>query len=214
MNISYQKVIDWFKGNLKTLVILELVCLLIATAYFLTAPRIYEANFSIGLPKVPAVTSGNPNASKVRLLISPQEFIRPTQDPMAYSDEFIKGCMGEDTNANRKKLINALQLGVKQQGDVIAFTLRLEGNERSAACANLLLTKVLNDLSLTQDNYVKSVNLMPADNVNVIKPSIVQNVRMSDSYVKPDLIKILTAAVLAGVFMTVFLSIMRKRYSA
>ena len=55
----------------------------------------------------------------MRLMISPQEFIRPAQDPMSYPEAFIKDCMGEDTNSNRKKLINALQLGVKQQGDVI-----------------------------------------------------------------------------------------------
>lgn len=78
MNISYQKVINWFKGNLKTLVIVELACLLVATAYFLTAPRIYEANFSIGLPKVPAAVTNNPSGPQIRLLMSPQEFIRPS----------------------------------------------------------------------------------------------------------------------------------------
>lgn len=214
MNISYQEVIDWFKGNLKTLVILEVLCLLAAAAYFLTAPRIYEANFSIGLPKVPAAVSTNPNASKMRLLMSPQEFIRPTQDPMAYPDDFIKNCMGEDTNVNRKKLINSLQLGVKQHGDVIAFTLRLEGDERSRSCANLLLTKVLNDLSVTQDNYLKSIVITTPEIANIVKPSLIQNIRMSDSYVKPDLIKIFTIAVLAGIILTVFFSVMRRRYSA
>lgn len=214
MNISYQKVINWFKGNLKTLVIVELACLLVATAYFLTAPRIYEANFSIGLPKVPAAVTNNPSGPQIRLLMSPQEFIRPSQDPLGYSDEFMKNCMGEDTNANRKKFINSLQLSVKQQGDVIAFTLRLEGNERSGLCANLLITKVLNDLTVTQDNYLKAAGIATSESANITKPGIIQNIRMSDSYVKPDLIKVITSAVLAGIFLTMFLSVMRKRYSA
>lgn len=214
MNISYQKVINWFKGNLKTLVIVELACLLVATAYFLTAPRIYEANFSIGLPKVPAAVTNNPSGPQIRLLMSPQEFIRPSQDPLGYSDEFMKNCMGEDTNANRKKFINSLQLSVKQQGDVIAFTLRLEGNERSGLCANLLITKALNDLTVTQDNYLKAAGIATSESANITKPGIIQNIRMSDSYVKPDLIKVITSAVLAGIFLTMFLSVMRKRYSA
>ena len=214
MNISYQNIIDWFKGNLKILIILEVVCLLIATIYFLTAPRIYEANFSIGLPKVPAAASNNPNAAKMRLMISPQEFIRPTQDPMGYSEDFIKNCMGEDTNANRKKFVNALQLGVKQQGDVVAFTLRLEGNERSAACAKLLLAKVLNNLSVTQENYLKSAGLSQGDEVNIAKPSLIQDMRMSDSYVKPDFIKLFTTALFAGIFLTLFFSVMIRRYRA
>ena len=148
----------------------------------------------------------------MRLLISPQEFIRPAQDPMAYSTDFVQGCMGEDTNAGRKQFINALQLGVKQQGDVIAFTLRLAGKQRTQNCANLLLSKVLGDLTLTHENYLKSTGL--AVDENVVKPGLLQHVRMSDSYVKPDLIKIMTTGFLAGVFLSVFLSIMRKRYSA
>lgn len=122
--------------------------------------------------------------------------------------------MGEDTNANRKKFINSLQLSVKQQGDVIAFTLRLEGNERSGLCANLLITKVLNDLTVTQDNYLKAAGIATSESANITKPGIIQNIRMSDSYVKPDLIKVITSAVLAGIFLTMFLSVMRKRYSA
>lgn len=205
---------DWFKDNFKILLILELICLLIAVIYFIFSPRIYEANFSIVLPKVPTATSNDPNAPKMRLLISPQEFIRPAQDPMAYSEAFIKECMGEDTNANRKKLINALQLGVRQQGDVIAFTLRLEGKQRTATCANVWLIKVLNDLTITQENYLKSVGLDSVGTTNIAKPGLLQHIRMSDSYVKPDLVKLITTAVLAGIFLSFFVSIMRKRYSA
>lgn len=214
MNISYQKVINWFKSNFKILLILEIACLLIAAVYFVFSPRIYEANFSIVLPKVPTAASDDPHVPKMRLMISPQEFIRPAQDPMSYPEAFVKDCMGEDTNANRKKLINALQLGVKQQGDVIAFTLRLEGYQRTSTCANLWLLKVLKDLTLTQENYLKSAGRDPATTNNVAKPSLLQHIRMSDSYVKPDLYKLMTSAVLAGVFLSFFFSIMRKRYSA
>ena len=214
MNISYQAVIEWFKSNFKILLILEALCILAAAIYFLFAPRIYEANFSISLPKVPVTSPNNLDTPKIRLMISPQEFIRPAQDPMSYSEAFIKECMGEDTNANRKKFINALQLGVKQQGDVISFTLRLEGGERSASCANILLIKVLNDLMLTQDNYLKSAGINSAETINIAKPGLVQKIRMSDSYVKPDLVKLITSAVLAGISLTIFLSLMRKRYSA
>lgn len=216
MIISYQEVTHWFRSNIKALVVIEMLCLVVAGAYFLMAPRIYEANFSIGLPKIPVV-SNQPNGPNMRLMISPQEFIRPTQDPMAYSEEFVKNCMGQDTNANRKKMINALQLGVQKQGDVIAFTLRLEGGERSAACANLFLTKVLEDLSIAQVNYLKTTlaaSAAQANPENIVKPALIQAVRMSDSYIKPEFIKTFTTAMLAGALLTVFLSVMRKRYRA
>jgi len=212
MNISYRAVCEWFKGNLKLLVILEIACLLAAGIYFLMAPRIYEANFSISLPKVSVTPETNP--PKLRLMISPQEFIRPTQDPMAYSEEFVKACMGADSNANRKKMINGLQLGVKQQGDVIAFTLRLEGSERPAQCAGLMMQRAFDDLTASQDLYLKTRASGAIDPATYVRPALVQSVRMSDSYVKPDLYRILTSGFLAGIFLTVFISLMRKKYRA
>ena len=212
MNISYRAVSEWFKGNLKLLLVLEVACLLVSSIYFLMAPRIYEANFSISLPKVSITPDTNP--PKLRLMMSPQEFIRPTQDPLAYSEEFVKDCMGEDSNANRKKMINGLQLGVKQQGDVIAFTLRLEGAERTAKCAALMMQRAFDDLTVSQDLYLKSRTSEAIDPATYVRPALVQSIRMSDSYVKPDLYRILTSGVLAGIFITVFISLMRKKYRA
>lgn len=214
MKISYQAVIEWFRCNFKLLILLEVCCLIAATAYFLLAPRIYEANFAISLPKVLASSDANAGQPKHRLLMSPQEFIRPTQDPMAYSDEFIKNCMGQDSNENRKKFINALQLGVKQQGDVIAFTLRLEGSERSANCANLLLLRSFEYLTVNQDRYLQANPSVANDPTSFIKPAVVQSIRMSDSFIKPDLNRLLLMAFLAGIFLSIFISILRKKYRA
>lgn len=219
MNISYQTVIDWFKQNFKLLISLEVICLLIAGIYFLLAPRIYEAVFSISLPKVLSAPVVNSKPSPLRLLISPQEFIRPTQNPMLYTPAFIQNCMGEDTNANRKQLINALHLGVQQQGDVVAFTLRLEGREKAQECARLFLAKVLNDLTAMQADHIKNSGLYEGKRESgnsqyLSVPQIVQEVRLSDSYVKPNLVKIMTTALLAGIGLTVVLAIMRKRYRA
>ena len=214
MNISYRAVIDWFRGNFKLLILLEVVCVISATVYFLLAPRIYEANFAISLPKVLASSDANAGQPKHRLLMSPQEFIRPTQDPMAYSDEFIKNCMGQDSNENRKKFINALQLGVKQQGDVIAFTLRLEGTERSANCANLLLLRSFEYLTVNQDRYLQANPSVANDSSSFIRPAVVQSMRMSDSYIKPDLSRLMMTAILAGIFLTICISMLRKKYRA
>lgn len=212
MNISYRAVSEWFKSNLGLLVMLEAACLLMAGLYFFMAPRIYEASFSISLPKVSVATETN--TPKLRLLISPQEFIRPTQDPMAYSEAFVRDCMGEDSNANRKKMINSLQLGVKQQGDVIGFTLRMEGSERPAKCAALMMQRAFDDLTVSQDIYLKSKNTGTIDPTTYARPALVQSIRLSDSYIKPDLSRILISAIFAGVFLAVFISFMRKKYRA
>jgi capsular polysaccharide biosynthesis protein len=214
MTISYREVMNWFKANFKLLMMLEALCLLAAGIYFAFAPRIYEASFSIGLPKVVSAAPTNLNLPKLRLLISPQEFIRPTQDPMAYSEEFIKNCMGEDTNANRKEFINSLQLGVKQQGDVIAFTLRLKGSERAAQCANLLMPRVLEGLVVSQDRYLEAAKVITSDPTNFSRPALVQAIRLSDSYIKPDFNRLLMMAIIAGIGLTIFISLMKNKYRA
>ena len=214
MNMSYRAVLDWFKHNFKLLILLEIVSILMALAYFMLAPRIYEANFSLSLPKVSASADATVNQPKYRLLISPQEFIRPTQDPMAYADEFIKNCMGQDSNENRKKFINALQLAVKQQGDVIAFTLRLEGAERAANCANLLLLRSFEYLTVNQDRYLQANTPVANDANSFIRPAVVQSIRMSDSYIKPDLSRLLSMAILSGLFLSIFIAILREKYRA
>jgi capsular polysaccharide biosynthesis protein len=122
--------------------------------------------------------------------------------------------MGQDTNENRKKFINALQLGVKQQGDVIAFTLRLEGAERSANCANLLLLRSYEYLTVNLDRYLQANPSAVIDSSSFIKPAVVQSIRMSDSYIKPDLSRLISIAFLAGIFLSIFISILRKKYRA
>ena len=219
MHISYQTVTSWFKANLKIFIMVELICLLVSGIYFYLAPRTYEAVFSISLPKVLATAPVSSGSNPLRLLISPQEFIRPTQNPMQYEPAFIKKCMGEDSNANRKKMINALQLGVQQQGDVIAFTLRLEGRETVQQCAQLFLAKALNELTLMQLGHVKNASAYEGKRENtdsqyLAVPQIVQEVRLSDSYVKPNLVKLISAAIFAGIGLTIFLAMMRRRYFA
>jgi len=183
-----------------------------AVIWFLLAPRIYEANFSISLPKVS--TGSQVDSSRLRLLISPQEFIRPTQDPMSYSSDFVRGCMGTDSNANRKKMINSLQLGVKQRGDVIAFTLRLEGAEAVEKCANLFLLRAIDQLTAIQDIYLKALPDGGLNLADVGKPALVQTIRLSDTYIAPDLKRFLMLAVIAGFVMTIFFSVLRNKYRA
>jgi uncharacterized protein involved in exopolysaccharide biosynthesis len=225
MHISYQKVIFWLRNNFKILMMIEVLCLFSAVIYLNFAPRIYEASFSLRLPKVPSTISVDSPITRLQLLVSPQEFIRPTQNPMAYSSQFILDCMGEDTNANRKKFINALQLGVQQQGDVIAFNLRLEGRERVVKCANLMLEKTFNNLVQMQENYLQSFNQNKGPELlnslekqgkqsEIKKPEVEQAIRISDSYVKPEISRVLTGSILLGFFLTVFASVMRARYRA
>lgn len=205
--------------------IIEVLCIISAAIYLHFAPRIYEATFSLRLPKVPLLASSPLQPPQLQLLVSPQEFIRPTQNPMSYPSQLIVDCMGEDTNANRKKLINALQLGVQQQGDVIVFNLRLKGRERVFNCASLMLEYAYKNLVQMQDNYIRSFNqnmtpevarsLEKQTNLDGFKkPEVEQAIRLSDSYVKPDITKTFVGSLLFGIFLTVFAFVMRMRYRA
>ena len=59
MNISYRDITSWYSSNWKMLILIELVCVLATTVYLVLTPRIYEADFSIQMPKVQKISTTN-----------------------------------------------------------------------------------------------------------------------------------------------------------
>ena len=72
----------------------------------------------------------------------------------------------------------------------------------------------LKNLKQSQEVYMAAQTLSPEEKTNVAPAAMIAAVRMSDSYIKPDLSRLLITAALAGVFLAVFFSALRKKYRA
>ena len=219
MNISYRSITGWLSGNWKMLVLIELICLLTITLYLVLTPRIYEADFSIQMPKVQKISTTNGAKNEWTMMISGLDYMRGWQNPLRYPNEFITNCMGSDTNQNRKKFVNSNQMRLQNHGDVIQFSLKLEGLETTNRCANLLLHLVWNDVNQTFDNELRRESQTPNPSslfsaINYAKPALVDLIRMSDSFIKPEIGKNILLAFILGLFITVFVARLKVKYRA
>lgn len=214
MKISYHSVTSWLGRNWKVLVASELLCLVLAGLYFGYAPRIYEADFSVRLPKMQIASPADSSKLEWKLMLSGLEFMRGMQNPLTFSNAFIQQCLGEDSNANRKKFINSTQIGLLNHADVIHFSLRIEGRENVVRCANLLQTRVMDDLNGVYEAQLQKNK----ENSNTViayeKASPTDSLRISDSYIQPQISKVIYAALIAGIFIAIFAVCLRAKYRA
>jgi len=214
MKISYHSVTSSLGQNWKVLVASELLCLLLASIYVGFAPRIYEAEFSVRLPKMQMASPSDSSKLEWKLMLSGLEFMRGMQNPLTFSNEFIQECLGEDSNANRKRFINSTQIRLLNHADVIHFSLRIEGRENVIRCANLLQIRVLDDLNGVYEAQAQKNK----DNLRTViayeKASPTDSLRISDSYIQPQVSKVIYAALIIGIFMAIFAISLRVKYRA
>ncbi len=214
MKISYHSVTSWLGRNWKVLVAFELLCSALAGIYVGFAPRIYEANFSVRLPKMQVVSALDPSKLEWRLMLSGLEFMRGMQNPLTFSNAFIQECLGEDSNANRRKFINSTQIRLLNHADVIHFSLRIEGRENVIRCANLLQVRVLDDLNGVYEAQAQKNKENFSTVITYEKASTTDSLRISDSYIKPQVSKVIYAALILGIFMAIFAVSLRAKYRA
>jgi hypothetical protein len=215
MNISYRSSINWLTQNWKVLVLAEIACLLLAGVYFATAPKIYEADFAMRVPKVQMPLPADPSKTQWQLLISGLDYMRGLRNPVGYSPEFIKSCYGVDSNAKRKEFINTTQMGLLNNGDTVQFSLRQEGKDQVMHCAHMLLAVVTSDLNGIFNRRMTEINAAGVNPTIVFEPPMmVQPIRVSDSYIRPKLEKVLVTAILAGLFLAIFGVSLRNKYRA
>ena len=214
MKISYPLVIAWLTRNWKVLVVSEVICLLLASIYLALAPRVYEANFSVRLPKMQVTSPMDPARLEWKLMLSGLEYMRGMQNPMTFSTDLIHKCMGEDSNTNRRKFINSTQISLLSNADVLNFSLRIEGRENVIRCSNLLQARVLDDLNGAYDIQLLKDKSSLSSAIAYEKPSLSAAIRESDTYIQPQISKILYAAMIIGIFLAIFTTSLRAKYRA
>jgi hypothetical protein len=122
--------------------------------------------------------------------------------------------MGEDSNANRRKFVNSSQISLLNNADVLNFSLRIEGRESVIRCANLLQTRVLDDLNGAFDIQLLKDKSSPSPALSYEKPIVLAAIRESDTYIQPRINKVISAALIAGIFLALLAVSLRAKYRA
>ena len=217
MKIDYFSCLAWLRRHWKTLILFDILACAIAGIYLFITPPIYEANFAVSVPKIQKKDVTLDSAPQWRLMVSSLDFMRGLQNPLSYSEGFIAGCMGQDSNANRKQLVKSLQMGLMNNGDVIRFTLRLPLKEPTAHCAILLQDLVLTQLTQVYEETIAKVGAQAtldnaAPSTKFEKPGIAQSIRLSDSFIYPQIAKVFMFALILGFCVGVFVILARVKY--
>lgn len=128
--------------------------------------------------------------------------------------------MDEDSHALRRSLVNSIQVDVIDDfGGVMGVSVRLVGIEHARDCANILAKFIIDSSDvalikrLNDDGFVAGV-IQKGKIQAFEKPSVISQVQMSDSYVKPRSSNTLLLASLLGLASAIAYAILRKRYRA
>jgi capsular polysaccharide biosynthesis protein len=138
--------------------------------------------------------------------------------PQVFTPELARACVGSDSNAARRSLVNSMQIDIlDDSGGVLAISVRLVGADHAKECANLLAKNIVDtsDAALTnrllEDGFT-AVNLQKGKINNYEKPMITSQPRMSDSYVRPQMAQTMLGAFLMGLISVLAYSILKRRY--
>jgi hypothetical protein len=219
MKLNYLNIRVFLRQHFRWMLVAELLCLAAGGIYLALAPRIYEANLAVMVPKTQKIISSSPLKLEWANLISSLDYMRSLQNPLRYPDQFMIDCMGADTNANRKQWINSIQPTLLSNGDVIQFSIRLEGKREANHCANLLQNLLITDLLGIYDSQTQkaAANLLSNPALPVLqfeKPAVFYSIRISDNYVQPNVYKVMLFSALVGIFFGIFGPILRDKYRA
>ena len=211
MRISYQIICDFWSQNKKQLIIWQAIFLLSGALYMIVTPKTYEAYFQVRTAKI--LVDDRWSALKWARYTR-----RDLMSPQNYSAPLVQACMGGDGNAIRRSLVNSIQVDViDDSGGVMGILVRLVGAEQSKKCANLLAQSIVqisdNALlkRLTDDGYI-APNMIKGKVNNYEKSVITSEVRMSDSYVRPQFFQVFLASILMGLAAAFSAVILGKRY--
>lgn len=211
MRISYQIICDFWSQNKKLLIICQVISLLLAAIYLTVTPKTYEAYFQVRTARI--LVDDRWSALKWARYTR-----RDLMSPQNYPSTLVKDCMGNDGNAIRRSLVNAIQVDIiDDSGGVMGVLVRLVGIEQSKKCANLLAQSIVqisdNALlkRLTDEGYI-APNMLKGKINNYEKSIINSEVRMSDSYIRPQGLQVFLVSVLMGLVAAFSAGALRKRY--
>ena len=214
MIINYKSFILLLRKNIRTLILFEIVFIFSLIVYFIYSPKIFEAYFEISNAEI------YNQKGYWDTIVPALDIKRSLQNPLGFSSTLVTQCMGDDLNLNRKVLANSLNINPMQGGKRLGIAVRLEGVKNAENCANLILNSLINELNIslislaakTMPNFdtQQSSAAIPEDKIK--RAYVALPVRMSDGYVKPDLLKLLLLGVVTGLFAAFFYIQLKAKY--
>ena len=191
--------------------------LVVGGAIYYVSPRIYEASLMIKMPSSNGITAQGivekniiktvPTALDVK-----KHLLRPEDFPLTV----LQGCGLTDSNADRKRLVNAIVANEVNYGLSLQVVIRLPSRELVNNCALLIAEEVISYSNFQKDNYLRYVfGVNPTvSGEYIVNENALQSspIRVSDQHVSPRFWHLLIGCLLLGLLLNCFLDWLRFQY--
>lgn len=163
--ISLLDILRFLKGAYKTILILGVVGLVIATAYLAVTPKQYEAVAQIAMAQISAANNNNNNLNPLGINIEePALLIARMAQPTSFTPQVISGCEMEGQANSGMLLAKSIKLA-PPKGVANVVELRTFGKSPEAAlsCAQAIFNLIKSTQALIVAPYIEEAKIKLKD---------------------------------------------------
>lgn len=211
--VMFSHLIQALRQNYRTLLLFSVLGLLVGVVYSLLAPKMYEGFVYIALPQTNQVADGGQVRDKIAVP-SMLNARRILLNPGTITPGMLKACGMEDSNADRKKLVNSVYATDVDGGERnLLVRVRVPGKDLALKCVDGIAQELLSLANTIKNNYVQHHAEQSAVRLSSTDAVIYRESRTSDSYVLPRPILTMIAGALLGCLFGLFLIWVRRLFT-
>lgn len=208
--VTFLQLIQGLRQNYRTLLLFSALGLLAGAAYSLLAPKMYEGFVYISLPQSNQVADGGQVKDKIAVP-SMLNARRILLNPGTITPGMLKACGMEDSNGDRKKLVNSVYATDVDGGERnLLIRVRVPGKELAQQCIDGVAQELLVVANTIKNNYVQHHAEQSGLRLSSVDAVIYRGSRTSDSYVLPRPILMTVAGALLGGLFGLFMIWLRR----
>jgi len=184
-------------------------------------PERYEASFVVKMPVSNAVNQNNQILDKeIQFVPNPLEIKKLFLRPEAFTTQTVQSCGFEDSNQNRKSLVNSFTSEVSEYGSGILVVIRLPGKDRVSLCANALMADAITFANAEKNRAIAFIRRFNGANAWMVDHDAYAPyaVRISAASVSPNSWKVIMGSMCLSLVFGVWLSItigqLKRRFSS
>jgi LPS O-antigen subunit length determinant protein (WzzB/FepE family) len=209
---TFPQLIQALRQNYRTLVLFSVLGLLVSASYSLFAPKIYEGFVYIALPQTNQVTNDGQVKEKIAVP-SMLNARRILLNPNTITPGMLKACGMEDSNADRKRLVNRVYATDVDGGERnLLVRVRVPGKDLAQQCVDGVAQEMLSVANTIKNNYVQHHALQSAVRLTSVDAVIYRASRTSDNYILPRPFLTVTAGTLLGFLFGLFVIWLRRLF--
>jgi LPS O-antigen subunit length determinant protein (WzzB/FepE family) len=209
---TFPQLIQALRQNYRTLVLFSVLGLLVSASYSLLAPKIYEGFVYIALPQTNQVTNDGQVKEKIAVP-SMLNARRILLNPNTITPGMLKACGMEDSNADRKRLVNRVYATDVDGGERnLLVRVRVPGKDLAQQCVDGVAQEMLSVANTIKNNYVQHHAEQSAVRLTSVDAVIYRASRTSDNYILPRPFLTVTAGTLLGFLCGLFVIWLRRLF--